>query len=195
MHQNSYVGAIPGPEGNQHPILTPFGVFAAADGFVSIAAPTDEWWQKICRLIDREDLLSDESLKTNALRTKNRDRVYGIVEAFTRTRSKKQLLEIFGGKVPFGPVYDMATTASKLIATGLPFADTIDAITLHPRETMGLTTVPGIGDKADFTVFRLEDCNQPVADSLGNSMVLTRMLEPVGTVIGASWQDAARRLE
>jgi dihydroorotase len=94
-----------------------------------------------------------------------------------------------------GPVYDMATTASKLIATGLPFADTIDAITLHPRETMGLTTVPGIGDKADFTVFRLEDCNQPVADSLGNSMVLTRMLEPVGTVIGASWQDAARRLE
>lgn len=94
-----------------------------------------------------------------------------------------------------GPVFDMATTASKLIATGLPFDDTIDAITIRPRETMGLTTVPQTGDMADFTLFRLDDCNQSVADSLGNSMVLEKMLEPVGTVIGTSWQDAARRLQ
>lgn len=111
VHQNSYTGVVSRPEGNQHPILTPFGVFPAADGFVSIGAPTDEWWQKICRLIGREDLLSDETLATNALRTKNRERVFAIVEAFTRTRTKKQLLELFGGKIPFGPVYDIADIA------------------------------------------------------------------------------------
>jgi crotonobetainyl-CoA:carnitine CoA-transferase CaiB-like acyl-CoA transferase len=108
VHQNSYAGVVPRPEGNQHPILTPFGVFPASDGFVSIGAPTDEWWQKICHLIGREDVLADETLSTNALRTKNRERVFAIVEAFTRTRTKKQLLEIFGGKIPFGPVYDIA---------------------------------------------------------------------------------------
>ena len=107
VHQNSYTGVVPGPEGNQHPILTPFGVFAASDGFVSIGAPTDEWWQKICRLIGREDVLADETLSTNALRTQNRERVFAIIEAFTRPRTKKQLLEIFGGKIPFGPVYDI----------------------------------------------------------------------------------------
>jgi crotonobetainyl-CoA:carnitine CoA-transferase CaiB-like acyl-CoA transferase len=111
VHQNSYAGVVPRPEGNQHPILTPFGVFPASDGFVSIGAPTDEWWQKICRLIGREDVLADETLSTNALRTKNRERVFAIVEAFTRTRTKKQLLEIFGGKIPFGPVYDIADIA------------------------------------------------------------------------------------
>jgi crotonobetainyl-CoA:carnitine CoA-transferase CaiB-like acyl-CoA transferase len=107
VHQNSYTGAVPGPEGNQHPILTPFGVFPASDGFVSIGAPTDEWWQKICRLIGREDVLADETLSTNALRTQNRGRVFATIEAFTHTRTKKQLLEIFGGKIPFGPVYDI----------------------------------------------------------------------------------------
>jgi crotonobetainyl-CoA:carnitine CoA-transferase CaiB-like acyl-CoA transferase len=111
VHQNSYAGVVPRPEGNQHPILTPFGVFPASDGFVSIGAPTDEWWQKICRLIGREDVLADETLSTNALRTKNRERVFAIVEAFTRARTKKQLLEIFGGKIPFGPVYDIADIA------------------------------------------------------------------------------------
>jgi crotonobetainyl-CoA:carnitine CoA-transferase CaiB-like acyl-CoA transferase len=111
VHQNSYAGVVPRPEGNQHPILTPFGVFPASDGFVSIGAPTDEWWQKICRLIGREDVLADKTLATNALRTKNRERVFAIIEAFTRTRTKKQLLEIFGGKIPFGPVYDIADIA------------------------------------------------------------------------------------
>jgi crotonobetainyl-CoA:carnitine CoA-transferase CaiB-like acyl-CoA transferase len=108
VHQNSYAGVVPGPEGNQHPILTPFGVFPALDGFVSIGAPTDEWWQKICTLIGRQDLLNDAALATNALRTKNRERVFAIIEAFTRTRTKKELLEVFGGKIPFGPVYDIS---------------------------------------------------------------------------------------
>jgi crotonobetainyl-CoA:carnitine CoA-transferase CaiB-like acyl-CoA transferase len=111
VHQNSYAGVVAHPEGNQHPILTPFGVFPASDGYVSIGAPTDEWWQKLCHLMGRDDLLGDETLATNALRTKNRERAFAIVEDFTRTRSKKQLMDIFGGKIPFGPVYDMADIA------------------------------------------------------------------------------------
>lgn len=92
-----------------------------------------------------------------------------------------------------GPVFDLATTASKLIATGLPFDDTIAAITTRPRETLGLPPAPGIGQRADFTLFRLQDCALPVRDSLGNSMVLHQMLEPLATVIGTSHQPAARR--
>lgn len=108
VHQYSFAGIVPGPEGNQHPILTPFGTFRAKDGFVSIAAPTNEWWQKLCRLINRDDLLADEQLATNESRTKNRQQVYDAVEAFTSMRTKHELIEILGGKVPFGPVYDIA---------------------------------------------------------------------------------------
>lgn len=139
VHQNSYAGAIPGPEGNQHPILTPFGVFPASDGFVSIGAPTDEWWQKICCLMGREDLLADETLATNALRTKNRERVFAILEAFTRTRSKKELLEIFGGKIPFGPVYDISDiTRDPHFAARDMIVETTDPTTAAPVRLAGV---------------------------------------------------------
>lgn len=148
VHQHSYAGAVPGPEGNHHPILTPFGLFPASDGFVSIGAPTDEWWQKICRLIGRDDLLADETLATNALRTQNRDRVLGIVEAFTRTRTKKELLEIFGGMIPFGPVYDIADIAQDPhFAARNMIVETSDPDTATPVELAGVpikfTETPG----------------------------------------------------
>lgn len=93
-----------------------------------------------------------------------------------------------------GAVLDLATTASKLLAVGLPFDDTVAAITTRPRETMGIAPAPGVGDRADFTLFRLDDCEQEVEDSLGNRMVLTRMLEPVATLIGGSYAPATRRI-
>ena len=148
VHQHSYAGVVPGPEGNQHPILTPFGLFKASDGFVSIGAPTDEWWRKILNLIGREDLLADETLATNALRTKNRERVFEIVESFTRIRTKKELLEIFGGKIPFGPVYDMADIAQDPhFAARNMIVETSDPDTAAPVELAGVpikfTETPG----------------------------------------------------
>jgi crotonobetainyl-CoA:carnitine CoA-transferase CaiB-like acyl-CoA transferase len=112
VHQYSFAGTIPHPEGNQHPILAPFGVVKAKDGFVSIAAPTDEWWRKLCEIIGRDDLLADESLATNESRARNRDRVYGAIEAFTSVRTKRELLDILGGRIPFGPVYNIAEIAN-----------------------------------------------------------------------------------
>jgi crotonobetainyl-CoA:carnitine CoA-transferase CaiB-like acyl-CoA transferase len=148
VHQNSYAGVVAHPEGNQHPILTPFGVFPASDGYVSIGAPTDEWWQKLCHLIERSDLLADETLATNALRTKNRERVFAIVEDFTRPRSKKRLMEIFGGKIPFGPVYDIADIAQDPhFAVRDMIVETRDPSTATPVKLAGVpikfTETPG----------------------------------------------------
>jgi len=39
--QHSVQGLRPGPEGNHHPFLCPFGMFSASDGFVTIAAQQD----------------------------------------------------------------------------------------------------------------------------------------------------------
>lgn len=93
-----------------------------------------------------------------------------------------------------GAVLDLATTASKLMAVGLPFEDTIEAITTRPRETLGLPASAQTGTMADFTVFRVDDAAQQVEDSLGNRLTLNRMIEPVATIIGASHAPAARRL-
>ena len=94
-----------------------------------------------------------------------------------------------------GPVHDMATTVSKLLAVGLPFEDCVRAITQAPRSVLGLEAELGLmpGERADFTVFDLVDGEVEVTDSQGNRMTLDRLFEPRMTVLGNDVQDAARR--
>lgn len=94
------------------------------------------------------------------------------------------------------PVYDMATTMSKLLAVGLPFDDVIVASTNAPRSVLGLSGRDGLtpGSRADFTVFDLPDCAIEVLDSQGNAMVMDRVFEPRATVLGCDLMAAARRL-
>lgn len=95
-----------------------------------------------------------------------------------------------------GPVFDMATTLSKLMAVGLSFDACITAVTAHPRSVLGLSGRDGLmpGRRADFTVFDLVDSTLETVDSLGNRLRLTRIFEPRLTVIGQSVEKAARRL-
>ncbi len=105
VHQASFTGRPPRPEGNRHPLLTPFGLFPAADGFVTLAAHTDEFWATLTNLIGRADLISDQRTATLDARNANRDFVYETLSAYTSSRTRAELMSIFGGKTPFGPVY------------------------------------------------------------------------------------------
>jgi crotonobetainyl-CoA:carnitine CoA-transferase CaiB-like acyl-CoA transferase len=105
VYQTSYTGAVPTPEGNRHPLLCPFGLFRARDGWVSIAVAHDGFWEKLAHAVGRPELIRDERFATNAARVRNTQQVVDIIEAFTSVRSKAELAECFGGQVPFGPVY------------------------------------------------------------------------------------------
>ncbi|MCC7414453.1 MAG: CoA transferase [Gammaproteobacteria bacterium] len=104
----SYTGEIPRPAGSRLPQIAPFGRVAARDGWVVLAAPPGRFWSEFCRIVDRPELIDDPRFATEHARVENSDAVYEVVEAFTRTRTKAQLLDIFGGKVPFAPIYDSA---------------------------------------------------------------------------------------
>lgn len=108
VHQNSYQGLIPHPEGNRHPLLSPFGLFKAKDGFVTLAAHFDAWWAKLCGLIGRPDLVTDPLCATAEARVTNRDYVYDQLELYTSIHTKAELAESLGGKIPFGPVNNIA---------------------------------------------------------------------------------------
>jgi crotonobetainyl-CoA:carnitine CoA-transferase CaiB-like acyl-CoA transferase len=107
VHQHSFQDAIPHPEGNRHPLISPFGMFPAKDGWVTIAAHTDAWWGILCKLIGRADLVSDQRTATPEARVANRDLVYGEVGKFTASKTKAELLALLGGQLPFGPVYNV----------------------------------------------------------------------------------------
>ena len=51
--QNSVLGVVPGPEGNHHPFLCPFGMFPAKDGFITVAAQQDAFFAVLCALVER----------------------------------------------------------------------------------------------------------------------------------------------
>jgi dihydroorotase len=93
-----------------------------------------------------------------------------------------------------GPVHDMATTMAKLLAVGLPLDEVIPAVTERPRGFLGLGSAFTPGLKADFTVFDVVDHGENATDSMGNTLMLDRMIEPRHSVIGADIAPAARRV-
>jgi formyl-CoA transferase len=104
VFQYSYDGIAPGSEGNSHPLLCPYGLFAAKDGWVAIGCPHDEFWRLLVRTIGQPELAEDPRYTLTRDRVERRADVEGIVTAWTSVRTKAEITEVLGGKIPFGPV-------------------------------------------------------------------------------------------
>ena len=91
-----------------------------------------------------------------------------------------------------GPVYDLATTASKVLGSGLGFDDCVRALSTRPRTFLRLDSIATPGTRADFTLFDLVDCDEVVRDSGGDSMHLGRMFEPRLAILGTHRVEASR---
>ena len=93
-----------------------------------------------------------------------------------------------------GPVYDLATTVSKLYAAGLSLEECVNAITYNPRNFLALDNAASLtaGSKADFTVFDVNDCDELVSDSQGNNITLKSTFEPKMVISGAKTFMAER---
>jgi crotonobetainyl-CoA:carnitine CoA-transferase CaiB-like acyl-CoA transferase len=107
LHQYSYGGKVSGPEGNRHPFLAPFGILPAKDGFIALACHKDEFWIRLCRLIERPDLIADPRFGSQQERATHQIAVYTEIGAYTAQRTRRELAALLGGHVPFGPVYDV----------------------------------------------------------------------------------------
>lgn len=101
-------GTIPGPEGNSHPLLCPYGLFPAKDGWVAIGCPHDDFWKLLVKTIGQPALATDARYLTTPDRLKRRADVEGLVAAWTSARTKAEISAVLGGKIPFGPVLNVA---------------------------------------------------------------------------------------
>lgn len=84
--------------------LVPFGLFNAQDGRVAIAAPQPNHWERLCEAMDRPDLVTDARTRTNGARIRNEPFTLEQINAWTGARSKAEIFQALGGKVPVGPV-------------------------------------------------------------------------------------------
>ncbi|SDX69745.1 succinate--mesaconate CoA-transferase [Albimonas donghaensis] len=108
IHQHAYSGMVAGPEGNHQPFLCPFGTFPTADGACTITAYDDRMFALMCRLCGLEALAADPRFGSVEGRFEHRDALIEAISAFTATKTKAEMMEILGGHVPFGPVYNTA---------------------------------------------------------------------------------------
>jgi crotonobetainyl-CoA:carnitine CoA-transferase CaiB-like acyl-CoA transferase len=106
VSQFSYRGVSPTPVGNGIPGMAPFGTIKVQDGVVAIAAPHDPQFHLLCDLIGMPELKADARYLTEELRWTNHQSLRAAIELFTAQRSKAQLKELFGGRVPFSPIYN-----------------------------------------------------------------------------------------
>lgn len=98
-------GESPVPIGNRHPSITPFEAFKTKTNYLIIAVGNDALWTKFCKLVGREELISDPRFATNPLRTKNHSQLKPIMEEIFINRACEEWMEALEGEgIPCGPI-------------------------------------------------------------------------------------------
>lgn len=108
VYQHSYLGEVPRPMGNGHPLLAPFDIMQTADGWIAVAAPSDKHWRILAATMNRTDLIDDPRFLNNAARLANIGEVREILGSWLARQSTAAIIDSLGGRVPIGPVNDAA---------------------------------------------------------------------------------------
>ena len=104
VYRYSFAEEISVGEGNEHPLVCPFSVYQASDGWFAIACPLDTQWEKLIEIVDSECLKKDIRFQTNELRVANADVLRAELTNWTILKTKAELMELLGGIVPSGAV-------------------------------------------------------------------------------------------
>jgi crotonobetainyl-CoA:carnitine CoA-transferase CaiB-like acyl-CoA transferase len=105
--QYSVQNITPGPEGNHHPFLAPFGIYPAADGFIAVGSHQQAFFESLCKRLGAADVLADPRFNTTDARIANRSALADELSRYTRQLTRAELSARLGGAIPFGPVMNI----------------------------------------------------------------------------------------
>jgi len=101
-------GQAPERTGNLHPNLTPYQVFACADGHIIIATGNDGQFQRLCAALGLGHLALDTKYLHNADRIARRDELSDLITAQTEKFTKIHLLQLCEDNgIPAGPINNL----------------------------------------------------------------------------------------
>ena len=102
-------GKLPPRTGNDHPLVAPYGLFAASDGEVAVAPSNDTILRRFLRAIDLEQLLDEARFASNEARFARRDELRALIDARMRTDTQAHWIEALNrAGVPCGKVQNLA---------------------------------------------------------------------------------------
>ncbi|NWF53695.1 MAG: CoA transferase [Syntrophaceae bacterium] len=101
-------GQPPGPAGNHHPVISPYGVYRTKDKPMNIAVGTEAMWRNFCRVIGSSELAKDERFQNNNDRVKNRTELNALIEKALSRKDQHEWVETLNkAGIPCGPIYTL----------------------------------------------------------------------------------------
>jgi glutaryl-CoA transferase len=100
--------SAPNRIGNRHASIAPYEMFKTSDGYVNVAAANEPMWQRFCRALNLESLLTDPRFATNPDRVTNRSALSVLIEERLSSLTQSEVIDrLEKAEVPVGPVYDL----------------------------------------------------------------------------------------
>ena len=100
-------GVVPKRVGNRNPNVTPAEAFKASDGFINVVILNPEQYEKFCRALGDEGLISEPRFATNEARVANHPDFKARIEAAMAKRTVNEWVErLVGVGIAAGPIYE-----------------------------------------------------------------------------------------
>ena len=99
---------IPKPMGSRHPSIAPFEAFKTKDSYIIIAAGNDKLFEKLCNVLDLNELPKDKKFSSNSFRSENMDDLKILIENKLKSLNTKDwILKMEKDKIPCGPIFNI----------------------------------------------------------------------------------------
>ena len=104
-------------DGYQHKtprrLMPTFSYYPCADGkYISLGILLPKWWEALCRVLEREDLITNERFEDVHRRQRNREELLIELDAAFGKRPRDEWVELLmDADVPCGPVNDYAAVS------------------------------------------------------------------------------------
>lgn len=100
------LGHEPKPQGNDHPVIVPYGQYQTEDDKIIIAIAKNQHWLDLCEILGRPDLPKKPEYFDPTSRAKNREKLRVEMEAaLIQHPASHWVDQIRNAGIPCGPVY------------------------------------------------------------------------------------------
>jgi crotonobetainyl-CoA:carnitine CoA-transferase CaiB-like acyl-CoA transferase len=98
-------GEVAKPTGNDHPTMTPTGVFPTSDGAMNIASSSTRLWLRLCEVLGKPEWKERTEWATGLGRTQHRKELNSAIAEITRQKPAEYWVERFeAAGIPAGPI-------------------------------------------------------------------------------------------
>ena len=133
--------------GAAHPTLVPYQAFMCQDGkYINVAVGSERLWDRFCRAMYHEDLLTDPDYAQNGDRVRNRSKLVPLLqEEFLKKPVDAWVRQLEEGGVPCGPINGLSDVFAD------PQVLSRDMLMEIPHPTLGKIKQAGVPIKFSST--------------------------------------------